>query len=450
MDREHDCPYRIELEELKAQFAILLQRVEVLEAELAKYKKPPKDSSNSGVPPSKDQNRRHYPKREQSGKKPGGQLGHPGHSHPMTEHPDTVVECPLPEACPHCGEKDWDVDPELCGRMQVVDIPPVKPHVTEYHQKRGRCRRCETVVKSSLPGDGPVEIGEHASALATFFKTCDGMSDERVVEALSLFGLKVSEGWVEKTLSRQAEWFSGMYEAIRQGITASRVRGSDETGVRINGKRGYIWIAQTSRLVYFKTEFSRSFRVIEGILGKGFQGTHVSDRYGGQLKLEAGFNQYCLAHIVRECRYLEEAEKSEWAARLKSALRAAMDFRREHGENYQPGECRQAIGKLEDDLSQCFAHGPPEGKHSARLYRGLRCHLDKLIRFLHDPDVPPTNNDSERPLRHWALLKKVFGGFRTLPGVNRYDVLLSIVQSAKRQGLNVLDVLSGQVQIQTA
>ena len=70
--------------------------------------------------------------------------------------------------------------------------------------------------------------------------------------------------------------------------------------------------------------------------------------------------------------------------------------------------------------------------------------LSVYLHFLYDPNVPPTNNDSERPLRQTKLLQKVFGGFRTLQGVQRYDVFLSIIQSAKRQNLNVLDVLIGK------
>lgn len=124
-----------------------------------------------------------------------------------------------------------------------------------------------------------------------------------------------------------------------------------------------------------------------------------------------------------------------------------MDFRDEQGETYQPKQHREKIAQLEKQLADCFAHGPPEHRKSATLFKKLRCCQDKLLRFLHDPNIPPTNNDSERPLRQWALLKKVFGGFRTLEGINRYDILLSVIQTAKRQGLNVLDILSHRSQL---
>ena len=124
-----------------------------------------------------------------------------------------------------------------------------------------------------------------------------------------------------------------------------------------------------------------------------------------------------------------------------------MDFRREQGQDYHPPKHQSTIAQIETQLSECFAHPPPEHEKSKKLHKHLRVRQDQITRFLHDPQVPPDNNASERALRHFALLRKVFGGFRTLTGIQRYDVLLSISQSAKKQGLNVLDVLSRKVQL---
>lgn len=458
MDNEHACEYRERMEALELENAKLeteieeyKTKLEKLETEFEEYKKPPKDSSNSSIPPSQDQNRYHYPKREKSGKKTGGQSGHPGHRHPLSDNPDEVVECPVPEQCPYCGSTELDRLDVPLPVSQVVDVPEVKPHVTEYRQQQARCRHCKKVVKGTLPAgvSGPVQMGERAKALTTYFKAAHALSDGRVVELFEdVLGLKVSKGWVENILSKKAKSFLPTYEQIRTQIVASPVVGSDETGVRINGKKAYTWIVQnTQNLVYFKTAFSRGFKVLEEILGTSRKGTHVSDRYGAQLKLQVDFNQLCLIHIIRECRYLIQHYNGPFATQLKSVLTKVMDFREIQGENYQPQQHQETIREFEEQLNQCFAHAPPEEKRAARLHKHLRVRKDKLLRFLYDPMVPTTNNDSERPLRHTKLLQKVFGGFRTLPGIQRYDVFLSIIQSAKRQKLNILDVLSGKLQL---
>lgn len=117
------------------------------------------------------------------------------------------------------------------------------------------------------------------------------------------------------------------------------------------------------------------------------------------------------------------------------------------GERYLTPKIRKHIEQIEEKLEQCFTHGPPKEGKAYKLYKHLRLRQDQLLRFLYNPSVPFDNNASERALRHWALLKKVFGGFRTPDGIRRYDILLSVIESAKRQKLNVLDVLSGQSQL---
>lgn len=465
MEKPHECEYKELVEQLLSRIASLEKlvseqaaRIESLEAELAKYKGPKKDSSNSSIPPSKDENRRPYPKREASGKRPGGQAGHKGHSHELSEHPDTIIDCPLPNACPRCGSPDIKTLETDLPVAQVVDIPEIKPIVTEYRRKAACCRSCQKHFHSPFPEGihGPVQIGQQARTLAVYFKTMHALSNDRVVSLFSnVLGLNISQGWVEQTLTEEAEAMQESYQHILNGVRRSKVGGSDETGIRINGKRCWVWVFQCAGWVYFKTAFSRAFKVIEDTLGETFNGTHVSDRYGGQLKLESNYKQFCLAHIVRVCRYFEEQVQCQFAIQLKTVLGEAMAFRRDEGATYDPKTRQDTIRYIEKKLAACFSKPPPEKptekekedlyQKSRAMFKTLKDKQDCLLRFLHDPDVPPTNNNSERPLRHVALFRKVFGGFRTLEGAQRYDVFLSLIQSAKRQGVNVLHVLQGKV-----
>jgi transposase len=435
----------------KEALANALARIERLEAQLA-GKKVPKNSGNSGVSPSQDGNRRHYPKRPVSGKPAGGVLGHQGHSHPISDTPDAIIQCALPQRCKHCGASDWELLSEVLPTVQVVDIPPIKPHVTQYQRQAVRCCGCNKRTVSKLPKGvyGPVTMGKTVQTLAVYLKSMHALSDQRVAGLLNdCFGLSVSQGWVETAISRVAQELTPTYNTLINSIKASPVDGSDETGMRIGGRRAFVWIFQTPRFVYFKTIFSRAFAVVESTLGATFNGTHVSDRYAGQLKLEANYKQFCLAHIIRDCRYLEQTVACAFATQLHRVLSQCIALRNEAGEQYLPhADTVRYASRL---LAQCFVTPPPPDnpafQKSRALFNSLNHKQDCLLHFLHDPLVPPTNNDSERPLRHIALLRKVFGGFRSLAGANRYDVILSVIQSAKRQGLNVLHVLQGSTSL---
>jgi len=92
------------LEQVNANLLIenkqLRQEVKNLKSQL----QPAKDSSNSSVPPSKDENRVKKSKslRKSSGKKPGGQPGHKGTTLKMTETPD-IIHKNIPDECHSCG-----------------------------------------------------------------------------------------------------------------------------------------------------------------------------------------------------------------------------------------------------------------------------------------------------------------------------------------------------------
>src|SRR5579884_4011606 len=105
--QEHECEYKQRVLELEARVSELetalkaaLQKIEELTAELSKYKKPPKNSANSGTPPSQDPYRK-YPKREKSSRSNGGQSGHKGHHRPCVEKPDEIEHL-YPQHCLYC------------------------------------------------------------------------------------------------------------------------------------------------------------------------------------------------------------------------------------------------------------------------------------------------------------------------------------------------------------
>src|SRR5213082_1643712 len=112
---------------LRAQVALLSEHINVLEAKLAK------DSHNSHLPPSSDRFSR-QPKslRKKSGKKPGGQEGHPGKTLLFSPCPDEVIVHAV-ERCEQCQADLRQVPASIVERRQVVDVPPARLLVREHH-----------------------------------------------------------------------------------------------------------------------------------------------------------------------------------------------------------------------------------------------------------------------------------------------------------------------------
>ncbi len=441
MCSDHTCEHRQRVQELE-------QEIAVLEAELEKYKKPPKDSSNSGTPPSLDPYRK-YPEREKSNRSTGGQPGHKGHYRAVVETPD-CVEPVYPQSCSHCGSEELTGLPDYQDICQEVDIPPLKPCVTEYRQHWAQCNRCGKRSKASFPSrlKATVQLGPQVNALTGYLKVCHHLSHVRIQQLLSdILGLSISQGSVENHLQRLANNLTGSIEAIRQTLRQTWLVLSDETRNRVNANNEYTWVFHTHTVCLFVSVKTRGYEVIEGVFGEDFPEVWVSDRYNAQLKVPCQ-HQLCLPHVVRNLQYPIDAEQSLWATSLQTLLRETMHFRKQEGNDYDPLETKtfRQIKQFESQLQLLFFHPPPQPEER-KLFNGLLGRQTQLLYFLQDPNVPYDNNGSERALRNRVVHRKVSGGFRMAHGSQAYDAISSVIETAKRQKLNILNVLTGQCKL---
>src|SRR6266568_7615454 len=110
---------------LEARVATLEGMMEAVQEQL------PQTSRNSSRPPSSDPPQHARPRRPRSQRRRGGQPGHPGHTRTLipAEDVDEVVVL-KPEECTHCHAPLRGDDPTP-WRHQVIEIPPIKPVVTE-------------------------------------------------------------------------------------------------------------------------------------------------------------------------------------------------------------------------------------------------------------------------------------------------------------------------------
>jgi transposase len=428
-DRINECEF---VKELRA-------RIEILEKKLEQYENPPKDSSNSSMPPSSDKNKK-YPPREKTGKKVGGQKGHKGFSRMLAENPDEIIEI-YPEKCHHCGNDQFVKKEGILERRQVTDIPPIKPHTIEYQQKAGTCNKCGKRNLGIFPIKSAVSFGNRITGIIGYLNVQHHVSYDRIIQILNdLLGLNISKGSIDNKINELAEILKPVYFDIQEKIKQSSVIGSDETGSRIEGKNAYQWVFQNECLSFFKSDFSRGFKVIEETVGNTFNGNWVSDRYGAQLKVSSK-HQLCLAHLMRDCKFVEQVENSKWARKLRKFLENIINFRKSK-EKFDPfaPETYKVIQKLKRILWEIFSNLPPQ-KLEKKLFKGLCGRQNQLILFLDNPEIPFDNNGSERALRNRVVKRKVSGGFRSFNGAVCHDIIASIIETAKKQGKNVFQVI---------
>ncbi len=174
---------------------LLKARIDVLECELTRYTTR-KDSNNSSLPPSRDENRppRTSSLREKSNRKAGGQPGHEGKTLEMTETPDEIIEhrsC----FCPECGKDVSELPFEFSGKRQVIEIPTIKQIVTEHRVYRCTCS-CGKIVESDFPVgvDSPVKYGKGIESFIGYLSVRQYLPFKRLQEMLNdIFAVQISE-----------------------------------------------------------------------------------------------------------------------------------------------------------------------------------------------------------------------------------------------------------------
>jgi transposase len=110
-----------------------------------------KTSKNSSKPPSSDGLRRTVSLRTPTGKKPGGQADHEGHTLQRSASPDEVIVHAAPSVCPECQHAMVESAEVLAETRQVFDVPNVAMRVTEHQVYARQCSCCGTRAKASFP-----------------------------------------------------------------------------------------------------------------------------------------------------------------------------------------------------------------------------------------------------------------------------------------------------------
>lgn len=418
------------------------KRIAELEAEIAKLRQPPTTSSNSSQPPSRDQ-KAGKPKKKKR-KKHGPPAGHPKYSRPLVDNPDKIVDAPVAQ-CESCQANLKGIEPDEVIQRQITELPPVKPFVIETRQDKKTCPHCKRVNYGALPKGLEAErcFGPNLEATVIYYKQPQHMSCERVVETMrDLHGLTLSEGGISAILKRGGQNAQPVAEKIKQQVITSRVVKSDETSARVNGRNWWQWVFVSDAGAYHIIVPTRGAAEIESVMGSLCVEVWVCDCFSSQLKAPAQVFQLCLAHQLRDLqRVIDAAPRVRWARQMQELFRDAIHLRNRFfaDELTLEGFMRRVI-EIESQLDRLLEK-VPTNQAACKLQARYITHRDKLLNFLHYPDVPPTNNESERALRPSVIHRKVTNGFRSEWGAKAYAAIQTVIATAKLKGEEVFQAL---------
>jgi hypothetical protein len=256
--------------------------------------------------------------------------------------------------------------------------------------------------------------------------------------------MKITAGGLVQMWRRLAEMLYPWYEQIQQEALHSAVLHGDESGWRVNGKTHWLWCFANRALTFFMIDRSRGSPALLKFFVEAFEGVLVSDFWAAYNSVVCALRQTCLVHLLRELEHTEKYKSPghDWplfAKKLRRLVRDAIRLGRRKAEC----PCQEFASRRErlaDRLTALVAH-PWKDSQARRLVKRLRRHQNDLFTFLDQPDVPLDNNEAERAIRPAVIIRKNSYGNRSERGADTQAILMSIMFTLKKRGLNPVDTI---------
>lgn len=432
---------------LQQQMATLTDRVRILEEQLAK------NASNSSLPPSANPPQAPKPVvKPPSGKKAGGQPGHPPtlQQRLPAERVQKVVTF-VPAICRRCGHdlpaQAGVNDPEPSWH-QVAELPQLAAHVTEYQGHARTCPACQTLTHATIPADiCRHSFGPRLAATLTYLVGCHRVSRRGVEEiAQAVFDVPMSLGSICHLEEQMSQALAPAHAEAIDAVRAAEVKHADETSWKQAGHKRWLWLAATATVAAFVVHGRRSLAGLQALLGEVIAGIVVSDRWKVYEVLPDGRRQLCWAHLIRDFRAL--SERTGTSRRIGENLLALSAVLFEYWPKVRDGThsrewfVSEVLSVIRPDVQSSLRRGLRSRCAATRgTCRELLAWEPSLWTFAFVVGVEPTNNHAERVLRGAVLWRKGCFGSSSEGGCRFVERILTASRTLRLQGRPVLTYL---------
>lgn len=436
---------------LKAEIARLKKRIEELEQRERK----------SAAPFSRE-------KRAADPKSPGRRPGEGTFAHKSPPTPEQItrgVPVNTPNTCPRCGF----TGPLIFTRQDKAWVTELAPQnamqVTEYHVPVMECPQCHHAVRGDHSDLNADQVGATAHRLGPVLHATLqtlhhelGLPVRRIGRVMNLLGgIQVTQSAITQAAGRLAadgSALSAHVDGLQTQVQHAPFVHHDDTGWRIGAQNAWVGTFRSADIVVFRANLRHTNVEVREGLGQNFTGVLVSDRFSSYDSrfLQDVRQQKCLAHLIRNADEVAAGEQRRPGRGELYGQRAAQVFRdgiRLH-RDVTTGVCtREEYAQLGEELTlrldALLNRAPLQSKANERLRLGILKQrvLDRLWRFLKDPDIPPTNNAAERSLRTVVMARKVSQCSKNAVGAQTYMRIKSTVETARLRGQDPVAVLTG-------
>jgi transposase len=432
---------------LQQQLQALHARVVFLEEQLAAARK---NSGTSSKPPSSDIVKPPRPAAADGApRSPGGQPGHAKHD--RSPFPPEQIQATFDyrvDVCPDCGQplRPTGFGPRV---VQQVDLEFIPLRIEEHCQHAGYCRGCDKVHRGELPAivEHGGLLGPKLTALVAYLKGVGHASFSTVRKFLrDIVGLTISRGQLAKVIAKVSDALAQPYEELRKCLPDEDRINVDETGHKNRGKLMWTWCFRAELFTLFKIAPSRGADVLLEMLGREFDGVLGCDyfsayrRYMRECSVQV---QFCLAHFIRDVKYLTtlpDARDQAYGKRLREALREMFGVIHQR-EQLSIAEFERRLEIARAEVMRQGTEGVPPTQAAGCLAKRLELHGESYFRFVTTPGLEPTNNLAEQAIRFVVIDRHITQGTRSETGQRWCERIWTVLATCGQTGQEVWSFL---------
>jgi transposase len=406
---------------------------EKLEKELKKYK-------NSNTPSSANKHLKETTQglKAKKGAKRGAPKNHRGTTLILSE--PEVFEEVFVDNCPDCNSTD--IRPTGYVKVKkVICYQKAKTYVKEYKQAEYVCvseGKLFFAPHKDIPEKGIYD--KNIQSLVNYYKFKARMPHSIVVDTMNnIHDVPMTEATSLAITRRASDKLEPLYQKLEEEIKKADVVHGDETSHSVMGINHWIWVFCNEILSLFKFKKERGGEIVEETLGKDFQGKLVSDgwqTYTSYTKNNNIIHQRCLDHLRREVKY--ECKKKhphlyKWCCDIYFMVKKGKNYKQEKRRLEMYKKCKAELSLLTHHMK---AH-----INLKKLVTKIQNGADKWFNCILYPELPMDNNEAERSLRPFVIIRKIIGCLRSEIGKKNYEVMMSLMSTWEKQQKNIFYML---------
>ena len=416
----------------------------------------PEAASASASEPKEPPPSREGQRAEKPAARAGRRQGAPGHSRTQQLPVDAEQPHP-PHRCARCGQPVDESHPSRPHNAHyVLDLVPLADggsglvvRQTKHiyfetqcpcgHWTRALPGRCDDEAAWSVKLSECHLAGPTLVALICALTQRMRLSRAKVREFLSdWLGLSLSTALINQCVHEAAR---ALEPVVEQEILATvrhvELAYADETSWKEHGKLLWLWVFTCATATLFIVG-RRTREMVQQVLGEGFRGWLMSDGYWAYRELDQRLR--CLPHIIRKARALEEGfdpQGREFGRHVLDVIAAVMQAVYEaRGAPPPDGLRKRHASRLAALLEHCLRLADCRHEKCRALARELLNDWDTFWVVLDHPDLPLSNNEAERALRHWVIARRIGMGTRTPQGTRAFALLASVIETCRKRGVS--------------